>query len=97
LASRPGCESSLTDLVVAVTTLTNGNLQQNADGGPGGAGAGLTVPQQDGFNEGMLSSKEFVDVAFIICLTQRRPFQFFVDVFGIDANTDAQAKAQLGR
>ena len=75
-------ESSLTDLVVAVTTLTNGNLLQNADGGPGGVGAQLTVPQDDGFADGVLSPDEFVDVPFIICLTQRQPFTFVVDVFG---------------
>ncbi|MCM3902702.1 MAG: hypothetical protein ND866_13435 [Pyrinomonadaceae bacterium] len=86
-------ESSLTDLVVAVTTLTNGNLLQNAHGGPGGVSSRLTVPQEDGFSEGVLSSDEFVDVPFIICLTQRRPFQFFVDVLGIvDASIHAQAK-----
>ena len=75
-------ESSLTALVVAVTTLTNGNLLQNADGGPGGVGAQLTVPQQDGFTDGVLRPEEFVDVPFVICLTQRKPFQFVVDVLG---------------
>jgi uncharacterized delta-60 repeat protein len=87
-------ESSLTDLVVVVTTLTNGNLLQNADGGPGGVGARLTVPQQDGFSDGVLSPKEFVDVAFVICLQERRPFQLFVEVFGVvEASTDAHARA----
>ena len=76
-------DRTLSDLVVEVTTLTNGNLLQNADGGPGGVGAQLTVPQQDGFTDGVLSPDEFVDVPFIICLTQRRPFTFVVDVFGV--------------
>ena len=31
-------DGALTDLFVAVTTLTNGNVLQNADGGQGGAG-----------------------------------------------------------
>ncbi len=75
-------DSSLTGLVVVVTTLTNGNLLQNADGGLGGIGAGLTVPRQDDFTDGVLSPEELVDVFFRICLTQRRPFQFMVDVVG---------------
>ena len=65
-----------------ITRLTNGNLLQNADGGPGGVGAQLTVPQQDGFTDGVLSPEEFVEVPFVICLTERRPFTFVVDVFG---------------
>jgi hypothetical protein len=65
-------ERSLSDLVVIVTTLTNGNLLQNADGGPGGVGARLTVPQEDDLTDGVLSPDEFVDVPFIICLTQRQ-------------------------
>jgi hypothetical protein len=75
-------ENSLTDLVVTVTTLTNGNLLQNADGGPGGDGARLTVPQRGGFTDGVLSPDEFVDVPLFICLTRRRGFTFVVDVLG---------------
>jgi hypothetical protein len=87
-------ERALSDLIVTVTNLTNNNLLQNADGGPGGVGAQLTVPRQDGFSDGFLSPDEFVDVPFSICLTQRQPFTFVVDVFGVvDANTDAQARA----
>jgi hypothetical protein len=72
----------LTELIAQVITLTNGNLLQNADGGPGGVGAELTVPQVDGFGDGVLSPEEFVDVPFMICLTERRPFTFMVDVLG---------------
>jgi N-acetylneuraminic acid mutarotase len=74
--------SALSDLVVTVTTLTNGNLLLNADSGPAGVGAQLTVPPQDGFGDGVLSPEEFVKVAFIICLTQQSPFRFVVDVLG---------------
>jgi FG-GAP repeat len=88
-------ERSLSALVVAVTTLTNGNLLQNADGGPGGTGARLTVPQEEDFTDGVLSPEEAVDVAFRICLMQRRPFRLEVAVVGVvDASADAHAKAQ---
>ena len=75
-------EHLLADLLVQVTTLTRGNLLHNADGGPGGVGAQLTVPQEDGFADGVMSPGEFVDVPFIICLTEREPFTFEVDVLG---------------
>jgi hypothetical protein len=75
-------ERSLADLGVAVTRLTQGNLLQNADGGPGDTGARLTVPRADGFAEGILSPEEFVEVPFLICVTARRPFTFEVAVVG---------------
>jgi uncharacterized delta-60 repeat protein len=87
-------DGSLSDLVVVVATLTHGHLLQNADGGPGGIAAQLTVPQQDGFADGVLSPDEFVDVPFLMCLTRRQPFTFMVDVFEVvDASVDAQARA----
>jgi hypothetical protein len=84
------CEATLTNssdgtlsaLVIEVIALTGGNLLQNADGGPGGVGARLTVPQQDGFTDGVLTPDEFVDVPFIICLRQQQPFRLVVDVLG---------------
>jgi hypothetical protein len=91
-------DQSLTLLAIQVTTLTNDNLLQNADGGPGGDNARLTVPQQGGFTDGVLSPDEFVDVPFIICLQERQPVQFVVDVLGVaDAGGSAQAGAQLVR
>jgi hypothetical protein len=39
----------LATLVVVVTTLTNGNLLQNAEGGLRGVGARLPVSRQEGF------------------------------------------------
>jgi len=74
--------SSLASLVTQVATLTGDNLLQNANGGPGGVGAKLTVPKKDDFSDGVLSSGEFVDVPFVICLNQIQPFDFFVDVLG---------------
>lgn len=82
--------SSLSNLIVEVTELTGGNLLQNADGGPEGVGAHLTVPRRDGFTNGILSPDEFVDVPFLICLTEREPFRFMVDVLGSSAPTCMQ-------
>jgi subtilisin family serine protease len=75
--------SSLSSLVIRVATLTGDNLLQNADTGPGGVGSRLTVPQKDGFADGVLSPEEFVDIPFVICLTQMQPVEFFVNVSGI--------------
>jgi hypothetical protein len=75
-------ERVLSDLVIAVTELTGFNVLQNADTGPAGVGANVTVPRQDGFSDGVLSPNESVDVPFIICIFQRRPFTFVVDVLG---------------
>jgi hypothetical protein len=56
------------------------------------------LPQQGGFTDGLLTSDEFVDVPFIICLTARAPFAFVVDVFGVaDTSPNAQAGARLMR
>jgi hypothetical protein len=73
-------EHPLSDLVVEVTTITNGNLLQNADGGPGGKGALLRVPYKDGLSDGALGPGEFVNVPFQICVRQRKSFRFLVDV-----------------
>ena len=69
-----------------VRTLTNGNLLQNADGGPFGAGATLTIPRTGDFADGLLSSGESVDVPFNICLKNTFRFTFLVDVLGIEAS-----------
>jgi hypothetical protein len=77
---------ALAELMAKVTTLTNNNLLQNADGGPGGVGATLTIPKVGSYSDGILSPSEFVDVPFIICLKQFASFSFFVDVLGLDPN-----------
>ena len=70
----------LSNLAMNVTTLTNGNLLQNAYGGPGGVGNTLTIPRVGNFSDGVLSPGEFVDVPFSICLKNQESFNFFVDV-----------------
>ena len=70
------------DLAVKVTTLSNGNLLHNADGGNGGVGSTLTVPYTSGYADGTLDPGESVDITFSLCLKANTPFTFFVDVLG---------------
>jgi hypothetical protein len=72
-------------LAAQVFELTNGVLVQNADGGPGGVGAFVTIPLLGMFADGNLSPEEYVDVRFVMCLTRVRPFSFRVDVLGLSA------------
>jgi Tol biopolymer transport system component len=71
---------ALTNLQAQVQTLTNGNVLQNADDGPGGVAATLTVPRTDDYADGELVPGEQVDVPFVICLRDLSPFQFFVEM-----------------
>jgi hypothetical protein len=73
----------ISDLVVQVKNLTNGNLLHNADGGNGGVGSTLAVFEKNGYSDGTLSPGESVDVHFSICLKEKKAFSFFVDVLGL--------------
>ena len=73
----------LSGLAVKVATLTNNNLLQNADGGPAGVGAILTVPNLNGYSDDSLSTGEYVDIPLVLCLKQKKGFSFYVDVWGI--------------
>ena len=84
-AARPTNTTSvapLSNLVVRVAELSQGNLLQNADGGPDGVGARLSPPRADGYVSGSLPLNAFVDVPFVICLKTTAKFSFFVDVLG---------------
>ena len=50
----------------------------------GGAGTILIVPQRDGFADSLLSPNDTVHVPFAICLKDKAPFSFHVDVWGAD-------------
>jgi hypothetical protein len=63
--------------LIQVIKLTNGNLLENADGGPGGVGSTLTPPRTS------LRPGDFEDIQFLICLRNTEPFDFFVDVLGV--------------
>jgi hypothetical protein len=83
--------SSFFDVFFDVVTLTGGNEVQNADGGPGGAGAMVSVVLTDttqtqqatqGNGDPSLDPGESFTVDFEIGLQTRQRFTFFVDAFG---------------
>jgi len=76
---------TLSNLLIMVETLTGGNVLCNANGGPGGAGATLTVPLQGDLADGQLSPGESFVVELPIGLQSFNPFTFFVDVLGEEA------------
>jgi hypothetical protein len=86
--------SPLANLMAQVKALTNGNLLQNADGGPFGAGATLSIPKTGGFADGLLSSGESVAVPVSICLKNMVGFNFLVDVLGIEASDVSNSLVQ---
>jgi len=86
--------SPLVNLMAQVKALTNGNLLQNADGGPFGAGATLSIPKTGGFADGLLSSGESVAVPVSICLKNMVGFNFLVDVLGIEASDVSNSLVQ---
>jgi hypothetical protein len=63
-----------------VAEITGGNVLKNADGGPAGVGATLTPYVADE----ILSPGESIDVGFVIGLSSRQPFRFFVHLTGQD-------------
>ena len=73
---------TLSNLLISVDTLTGGNVLCNANGGPGGAGATLTVPLDGGLADGQLSPGESFVVELPVGLQSFNPFTFFVDVLG---------------
>jgi len=74
----------LAALKASVVTLSNTNLLQTADGGPGGVGAQQTLPQAGEFSDGALAADETLDVPFVVCLTTLDRFLFFVNVLGLE-------------
>jgi photosystem II stability/assembly factor-like uncharacterized protein len=74
---------SLFNLVAQTAVLTDENLLQNANGGPGGVGSRLTIAKKNDFADGTLSPGEFVDVSFAICLKEIKAFEFLVDILGV--------------
>ena len=75
-------QDTLAALVFEVATLTGGNVLCNADGGPRGKGARLTVPLQGELVDGLLEPGEAFDIQFEIGLVSEEFFEFFVDLLG---------------
>jgi hypothetical protein len=75
-------QSALSDLHVDVAELSNGNLLLTSDGTIGVGGI-FPVPREDDYSDGFLTSSEYVDVPFDVCLINSHPFSFFVDVRGV--------------
>ena len=76
---------TLSNLLIAVQTLTGGNVLCNANGGPGRAGATLTVPLEGNLADGQLSPGESFVVELPVGLQSFNPFSFVVDVWGVEA------------
>lgn len=69
-------KTPLDQIYFRVATLSGGNLLLNADDGPGGVGAVLSLPTA-------LAPKASATVLLLIGLQQRQPFLFFVDAYGL--------------
>ncbi len=82
-------------LQVEVSELTNGNLLQNADGGPGGVLSRLTIPKTGDYSDGVLTPGEYVDINFIICLSEWKQFSFLVDVLGASVGNQCDENASI--
>jgi hypothetical protein len=84
LAAKQG-SPPISNLVTSVNRLTNNNLLQNADDGPGGVGAQLTISKglDPEYADGILTYPENIrNIPFTICLTSKTRFTFLVDVLG---------------
>ncbi|MBV7329306.1 ExeM/NucH family extracellular endonuclease [Chloroflexi bacterium TSY] len=75
-------EEPLSNLFFVITKLTRGNLLLNADGGPAGEGATLSIPNSALGDDQLLTSGESVNVDFVIGLAKSRNFRIRVDAYG---------------
>jgi len=76
-------QNPLAHLMIQAKELTNGNVLQNADYAPGGAGATLSAFKDPSDADRVVSPGESVDIHFSVCLKDYKPFEFFVDVLGL--------------
>ncbi len=75
-------EKELSNLNVEVDELANDNLLLT-DNGLIGEGECFAVSKIDDYSDGYLSPDEYVDVPFTVCLQEKSPFRFFVNVLGV--------------
>jgi hypothetical protein len=57
------------DLMLKVVNIADGNVVQNADPGPNGVEAILTVPRTGTYSDEILGPTESVDVPIVVCVT----------------------------
>ena len=57
----------------------------NADGSSGGVGAQVSVPPENLGGDGILDPGESFTIDFEIGLNLLQPFEFFVDIFGVES------------
>jgi hypothetical protein len=73
---------ALRPLYFLVLTLTNKNLLLNADGGPDGAGATVTVPAAALGADGKLTPGDAFTLSFKVGLKSLTPYSFYADIYG---------------
>jgi hypothetical protein len=73
-----------------VDELTNNNSLLT-DNGLIGEGKRFEIQKIDDYADGILNHEEYVDVPFTICLQDKSPFRFFVNVFGVAEGIDLTA------
>lgn len=76
---NPSTSSALFNVLVEITQLTNGNILLT-DGTLKGTGNTFAVPLIGQYADGILGPSESVNVPFTICLKNRSPFRFFVNI-----------------
>jgi hypothetical protein len=89
--------ATIGNLFFRVTELTGGNVLLNADGGPGGEGATLTVPPQALGSDGLLQPNESFTVQFRIGLQQFQEFSLAIEAFGLASGAEAGSVDESSR
>jgi uncharacterized delta-60 repeat protein len=83
--TEPAGGTTLTELR-SVTQRVSGSFAAllNRDSGPLGIGSEILFPATGGYTDGKLSPGQCVRVTYKIGLLWRAPFDFFVDIFGVE-------------
>lgn len=90
-------QETLSDLIVRVESMTNGNGLLNADMAPSGQGASLTVAPAQEYTDGQLGPGESVDVPLRFCVREDTPFTLEVNINGRVARRDVSGDADAFR
>jgi thermitase len=82
--------TTLSNLSVRVSMLTNGNLLRLPNDRTGAAGARLVLENTGDLTNGTLAPGGRIQVPFEICMRQLEPFQLFVDVKGAERQSNGE-------